>query len=439
MLRNKLLSFLRIFKLSILPKDYLQYYNILHSSTKTGLYIPATRYVLVKLALEQDIKKEISEKFIWENLPDKSQLPDTVMLNWKPESDRAQILESAVDYRAYISSNQYTSRFGSKLRARLAVNSGRSFWRIETMRQLRKANTDIFKGKVLEVGAGTALISCQLSLFPETSEIYSLDYDEYTVANLMPLVQWALDADGTKIKRVVGSYNEMNIEADSFDAIIAVGSMHHSENIEATMRECFRVLKPGGKFIISDYGLTSDLSQQEYSVWMNLPKAEKDAALLEKGASIDGMRTNKTISEHARPVYIYQAAAFNAGFNLSTTYFDATKDNGGRISRLWRRARESFKPVPFYGNIDKSRIHGYDKYGNVRAFRLTPEIRYPAYAKRAPSFFNLMIAGDHAGMPVYDNIVMVLDKPIKHSNKISFEYPTGNVYHLPVDLEQQIK
>lgn len=438
MLRNKLLSFLRIFRLSILPKDYLQHYNMLNASNKTGLSIPATRYVLVNLVLEQEIQKEISEKFIRENLPDKSELPNTVLLNWKPERDRTQIVESAIDYRAYISSNQYLSWFGSKLMALLTVNNGRSFWRIETMRQLRKANPDIFKGRVLEIGAGTALISCQLSLFLETREIYALDYDEYTVTNLMPLVQWALDADVAKIRRVVGSYNEMNIDTDSFDAIIAVGSMHHSENLEATMRECFRVLKPGGKFIISDYGLTSGLTQQEYSAWINLPKAEKDAALLEKGASSVGMRTNKTISEHARPVYIYQAAAFKAGFNLTTTYFDATKDNGGSISRLWRRARESFKPAPFYKSKDKSRTHGYDKYGNVRAFSLVPEIRYPAYAKRAPSLFNLMIAGDHAGMPVYDNIVMVLEKPVKQTSPIAFKYPTGNVYHLPVELEKQI-
>jgi ubiquinone/menaquinone biosynthesis C-methylase UbiE len=423
--------------MSILSKECLSLYNHLYAVAESGLKIPFSPYILVLKEVEAKIKEKRSKAYILENLPDESLLPETEVLNWKPEErDSSRIVDSAIDYRAYISSNQYAEWFGSKFMARLTARTGRSFWRTETMRQLRAASPDLFAGKVLEVGAGTALISCELSHFEEVSEIYSLDYDEYTVENLMPLVQWSLGANTAKIKRVIGSYNEMEIDDDSFDIIVAVGSMHHSEDINATMKECIRVLKPGGKFIISDYALTSNLSQEEYATLMNLPKDEKDTALFEKTGNSDGMITNKTISEHGRPTYIYQAAAFEAGFTVKTTLFDATKNSGGRLSRIWRCAGEKYKNGPFYQLSTKSRTLGYDAFGNVKSFDMRSPLRYPSYAKRAPSLFSLIALGDKAGMPVYDNMVLILEKPIQSDMTVSFQYHKGGTYRLPVSLNR---
>ena len=93
------------------------------------------------------------------------------------------------------------------------------------MRQIRKANPDIFKGKVIEVGAGTGIVSSTLSNFSEIEQMHCLDYDEHTVENLMPLVQYSLGADTAKMTRIVGSYNNMEAADASYDTVVAVGAV----------------------------------------------------------------------------------------------------------------------------------------------------------------------------------------------------------------------
>lgn len=432
-MRDLILSTLKHLNLSVVPEAYLHFYNEVYQLDKIGLKLAFLPYTVVSKKTEIEIRSKLSKEYILKHLPEKSTLPKTEVLNWKSdEYSSEKIVDSALEYRAYISSNQYVNWFGSKLMAKLTASGGRSYWRIETMRQLRMAIPSLFEGKVLEVGAGTALVSCAISHFEEIDELYTLDYDEYTVENLMPLVQWSLDAKTQKIKRVVGSYNSMDIKDDSFDTIVAVGSMHHSEDLNATMRECFRVLKPGGTFIVSDYALTGSLTQEEYAVMIDLPKNESDAARVEKGASIEGMLTNKTISEHARPAFLYQAAAFNAGFTVDCTFFDATKDNGGSFLRAARRLRESIRGGSFYQKSHKERVLGYDVFGNVRAFKMTEKVRYPSYAKKAPSLLSLLLFGERAGQPIYDNMVLLLKKASDKPKSIEFQYQKGRSYKLPV-------
>lgn len=426
---------LNVFNVGIVNQDVLNIFNAAHSLDRKGIKVLLTPYSIVSQETEAEVKNKLSHSYILENIPDIKQLPKSILLNWKPDQDSKRTLQTALDYRAFISSNQYISWFGSKFAARVNVSGFRSYWRQETMRQLRIAYPNIFKGKVIELGGGTGLISCEISNFDETDTVYCLDYDDYTVENLMPLVQNSLSANVQKIKRVIGSYNTMDVDDGYFDAVVAVGAMHHSEDLDATMAESYRVLKPGGNFIISDYALTGSLNQEEYSVLTNLPLNECDAKQFEKTGETDGMQTNASISEHERPFYLYLAAAFNAGFNLTATFFDATKDNGGSLSRIWRRLRETFKTDCFYAEKPQERILGYDQYGNVRAFSLANEVRYPSYAKDAPSFIKLLLRRDDAGKPIYDNMVLKLQKPEKSEKRIVFQYPSGKKYHLPVSLD----
>ena len=326
----------------------------------------------------------------------------------------------------------YAQLFRNKVVGKITISNGRSFWRVETMRQLRRVSPELFRGKILEIGAGTGLVSSFLSKFDEIDEVYSLDYDAYTVEKLMPLVQWALDAKTNKISRVIGSYNKMECGDNEFDAIVAVGAMHHSEDLDATMRECYRALRPGGRFIISDYTLTGSLTQDEYSVMMGKPLTESGAAILADGGDTENIQTNKSISEHGRPVFVYQAAAFNAGFNVTTNLFDATTDNGGRLARLWRRIHGTVGKGAIYKNNHDPRELGYDDFGNVRAFTLADKVSYPVYAYRAPSLLKLMLLGDLAGKPIYDNMVLVLEKPNNEERKVSYRYRSGNTYEFPV-------
>lgn len=435
MLKTILHKTVGLLGVGVISKKLLRSYHAAHDFRCHSYSLPLLPVSFISNSVRKDINEKLSSEYVLANLPERSQLPITKLLNWKPQLDSARTKSSALDFRASISSNQYTKWFGSKFIAKVMASSGRVYWRQETMRQLRKANPNLFRGKVLEVGAGTGLTTCEISKFSEAKELFCLDYDEYTVENLMPLVQWSLDADTTKITRVVGSYNQMDAADNTFDSLVAVGSMHHSEDLDATMKECFRVLRMGGSFVISDFALTCSLTQEEYSVLSDLPLYESDAAMVEQGKGTEGIETNKTISEHEHPLYIYLSAAFKAGFNVNATFFDATKDNGGAISRVFRRARETFNNSSFYTSKKNQRKLGYDRYGNVRCFSLFPKIRYPAYAKNTPSLLNLIFRGDKAGYPEYDNMVLVLEKPQSPDGAvIPFQYHNGKEYQLPINI-----
>jgi len=425
-------SFLFFLRIGILKRYSLDVYNSIYSKSNYGFSIPFSDLVLVSKSTAKNINDILYENFSPESLPSKADLPCTPVLNWRPGKDEARIVLSAQKYREELSKNQYAAAFRNKMVGNISISNNRGYWRVETMNQLRMSLPGIFKGKVLEIGAGTGLVSSMLSKFEEVDEVFSLDYDAHTVENLMPLVQWSLGANTNKMHRVIGSYNNLECKDGEFDTIVAVGAMHHSEDIDATMRECYRALRAGGKFIISDYALTGSLTQEESSVMMAKPLSEDGAVILAAGGDVKKIRTNKTISEHARPAYIYQAAAFNAGFNVTINIFDATLDNGGRLTRLWRRVRDSAKTENFYSLNSGGRELGYDNFGNVRAFTMSEKVRYPVYAYGAPTPLKLFLFHDFLAKPLYDNMVLVLEKPCGDNKKISYRYPSGKVYEFPV-------
>ena len=428
-------------KLKQLLQDFLFIFNVGVVKTSHPAFIgknfkykiPLTDFALVSknTALSRN-KKSVDPKKL--PFPQESELPKTTLLNWKPEEDQMRIINSAQDFRADISSSFYAQKFRTKESGQKSVNAGRSFWRIETMKQVRQAIPGIFSGKVLEVGAGTSIVSCMISKFKEVTHVSSLDYDSYSAEKLMPLVQWSLDAETSKMTRVIGSYNSMKCADGEFDAIVAVGSMHHSEDIIATMKECFRALKPGGHFIISDYVMTGSMTQEEYWAIMDKPVNEEGAEQLLSGVDRSKIQTNRTISEHARPAYVYQNAAFTAGFNISMHLFDATTDSGGKLARLWRKINSSIKGQKIFESHSQKRELGYDCFGNVRAHSVNNEVNYPYYADGVPSLLALALFGDSAGKPVYDNMVLILEKPHSEGLKIPYRYRNGKLYHFEADL-----
>jgi len=425
MIKRILKALLGTLNLGLIGEADLRIYNELSGENDKGLAIPLSAIRIVSKSFLSRFQTYI------ETVPDMEQLPQSAILNWKPIEDRTLVKQSALDYRAEISSNQYARAYRSPLQGRISVSRGRTWWRLETMRQIRKSNPDIFRGKVIEVGAGTGIVSSTLSNFPEIEQMHCLDYDEHTVEHLMPLVQYSLGANAAKITRIIGSYNNMDAPDASYDAALAVGAMHHSEDLEATFSECFRLLKPGGHFIVTDYALTNDLSHDEYSMLMNKPVSEEEARKYMASGRLSGIRTNMSISEHARPLFLYQAAAFKAGFDVTTYVFDATTNSGGHLARLLRYRETIVKKAAFYGPPKSKREHGYDSYGNVKSFSMAQTIYYPFYAQNVPPALGLYILRDRAGKPVYDNVVLILRKPEQIAQSFQYRYPSGNCYQLP--------
>lgn len=106
-----------------------------------------------------------------------------------------------------------------------------------------------FNGTVLELGAGSAWFSCEMSKVEKVEKVYSLDMSKYILENITPQVIKHLNAKEEKIYRVVGDFSNLNFE--NIDFVIFDGAMHHipEEQFGQVLSEINKVLKPNGKLV----------------------------------------------------------------------------------------------------------------------------------------------------------------------------------------------
>ena len=100
---------------------------------------------------------------------------------------------------------------------------------------------------ILEVGLGFGTLSQYLA--EQQTTYIGLD------VSLGPtrMVQHRLKQCNLKGEVVSGSINTSPFADKSFDAIIAIGSLHHTGDLTRSIEEVHRLLKPGGKFIFMVY------------------------------------------------------------------------------------------------------------------------------------------------------------------------------------------
>jgi SAM-dependent methyltransferase len=108
------------------------------------------------------------------------------------------------------------------------------------------------RGCAVDMGSGTGVGACILSRLEFIEKVYALEMSEQFVNEVMPVVFAQFGAQSTKIQRVVGDFNHLELAQDSLDLILDIDSFHHSEDLSVTLSECRRVLKPGGVIVAVD-------------------------------------------------------------------------------------------------------------------------------------------------------------------------------------------
>jgi len=106
-----------------------------------------------------------------------------------------------------------------------------------------------FRGRVLEIGAGGAWLSAELSKLPKVVEVITTDFSPKLLREQAPHVFKALEASTAKITRMPGDFHELDFPANHFDFVVGSAVLHQAANIVQALREAKRVLKPGGQFI----------------------------------------------------------------------------------------------------------------------------------------------------------------------------------------------
>jgi ubiquinone/menaquinone biosynthesis C-methylase UbiE len=106
-----------------------------------------------------------------------------------------------------------------------------------------------FHGRILEIGAGAAWLSGELSKLPRVVEVMTTDFSSKLLKEQAPRVFTLLKAHGAKITRTPADFHDLGLPSDHFDFVVSSSVLHHATNIVQVLREVKRVLKPGGRYI----------------------------------------------------------------------------------------------------------------------------------------------------------------------------------------------
>jgi ubiquinone/menaquinone biosynthesis C-methylase UbiE len=107
----------------------------------------------------------------------------------------------------------------------------------------------IFRGRVLEIGAGGAWLSAELSKLPRVVEVIAMDFSPRLLKERAPRAFKLLNANTAKITRMTGDFHKLDFPNQHFDFVVCSAVLHQAANIVQVLREAKRVLKSGGQFV----------------------------------------------------------------------------------------------------------------------------------------------------------------------------------------------
>ena len=114
---------------------------------------------------------------------------------------------------------------------------------------LRKKCKLEFSGRILEIGAGAAWLSAELSRLPKVVEVIATDFSPRLLQEQAPKTFQSHKANPAKITRTPGDFHELDFRDDHFDFVVCSAALYQAVNMVQVLREVKRVLKPGGYFV----------------------------------------------------------------------------------------------------------------------------------------------------------------------------------------------
>lgn len=114
-------------------------------------------------------------------------------------------------------------------------------------------------GKLLEIGCGNG--SLLSNLRDLGWEVEGLDFDPAAVESARS--NWGLNVQ-------LGSLESQYYADNQFDAIVMSHVIEHLHDPLSLLRECYRIIKPGGTIVISTPNIESNGSEKFQSSWLSL-------------------------------------------------------------------------------------------------------------------------------------------------------------------------
>jgi demethylmenaquinone methyltransferase/2-methoxy-6-polyprenyl-1,4-benzoquinol methylase len=136
-------------------------------------------------------------------------------------------------------------------------------WRKKVVQIITKTNPD----KVLDIATGTGDLAINL-VKTNASKIVGLDISE-GMLNVGKEKVTKLNLNET-IEMVLGDSENIPFENNEFDAITVAFGVRNFENLEKGLSEIYRVLKPGGTFVVLETSVPSKFPfKQGYKIYTN--------------------------------------------------------------------------------------------------------------------------------------------------------------------------
>jgi 2-polyprenyl-3-methyl-5-hydroxy-6-metoxy-1,4-benzoquinol methylase len=115
-----------------------------------------------------------------------------------------------------------------------------------------------WRGRLLDIGCGAGDLLLRMQQYGW--DVEGIEQDRIAVANLRKF-----DIDVTE-----GTLPNGNLPADSFDVITASHVIEHIGDPNAFLRECFKLLRPGGRLVIATPNADSSGLKKYGSSWVHL-------------------------------------------------------------------------------------------------------------------------------------------------------------------------
>lgn len=181
-------------------------------------------------------------------------------------------------------------------------------------------------GAGIETGAGVGVFSASVvASCPAVTKLYALEIVPQVVNCLQePVISAIAGPAAKKVVRVHGSFDDIQLPTASLDFALELEALHHSPDLDCTLREIARVLKPGGYLLCVDRVCSNQMTNRERDYLLDYEYS--DAWKRANDYPVSETITRRQNGEHEIRQSEWEAGLARAGFSVERLCFTRTAD-----------------------------------------------------------------------------------------------------------------
>ena len=200
---------------------------------------------------------------------------------------------------------------------------------VESTFNIIPKSSELIHGTGIDLGGGIGCISSTLAKRNAVDKIYCVELVEDAVKLCHTIVkQEILKVEKHKVISVIGDFDNLELENDSIDFAVSWDSMHHSIDPIRTFKECKRVLKKNGVFIIVDRAHNNSTPDSEIERMLNITYDQE--FLAKNYRPKDTILTRRQNGEHEYRFFEWKKFFKESGFDLIDSVVIKTESDENR-------------------------------------------------------------------------------------------------------------